>query len=97
MWSDGPLDDIGVDFDRAVGEEAFQDHATAESVADRLGQPGFARQARQLAVPGCEENRVCWIIFRLELMRSISRMITSFIMRDMAIGAENWPGIGAQF
>lgn len=55
MESDGPLDDVGVDFDPTVGKEAFQDRSTAKCITDRFGQPGFTRQARQLAIEGCEE------------------------------------------
>jgi len=55
VGSDGSLDNVGVDFDPAVCEEAFEGDSTRESIADRFGQSGISRQARQLTIEGCED------------------------------------------
>ena len=48
---DGALDDVGVDLDAAIGEEALERGAAAQGVADRLGQLGFARQPAAVPFP----------------------------------------------
>ena len=57
LWSDRPLNDVGVDLDAAVGQEALESEAPGCGIADRLGEFGFAGQARQLLLPQMEEPR----------------------------------------
>ncbi|AJA65714.1 UNVERIFIED_ORG: hypothetical protein M2195_004325 [Bradyrhizobium japonicum] len=38
LRSDGALDDVGVELDAAVEQEAFEDGTARDSIADRLGQ-----------------------------------------------------------
>lgn len=42
LGPDCPLDDIGVDLDAAVGQEALEDSPPGRGVADRLGQLRFS-------------------------------------------------------
>ncbi len=49
------LDDVGVELDAAVGQEALEDGATRDGVADRLGELRFAGDPRQGLLPEGEE------------------------------------------
>ncbi len=55
MRSDGSFDDVGVDLDTTIGEEALQRRSPADDIADCLGELRLARQARQFAFPGFKE------------------------------------------
>ena len=50
-----PFDDVGVDLDAPVGEEALQRRSAADAVPDRLRQLRLAGQTGQLALPRGEE------------------------------------------
>ena len=55
LGPDGAFDDVGVELDQAVGQEAFEDVAPGDGVADGLGQLRFARDARQGLLPKSEQ------------------------------------------
>ena len=40
--ADRRLDDVGVDFDATVAQEALEGYAPGSGIADRLGEFGFA-------------------------------------------------------
>lgn len=46
--ADHALDDIGIDLDTSVVDEAHQDVPTREHIADRLGQLGLLADQREL-------------------------------------------------
>src|ERR1700756_1715273 len=52
-WSDGALDGVGVDFDPAVLEEEAEPLPVAQCIADRVGEGGFGRDARELLLQPC--------------------------------------------
>ena len=55
---DGALDDVGVDLDAAIVEEAGEPFPARERVADRLGELGLlADQAELVAQPRFERRR----------------------------------------
>jgi hypothetical protein len=49
LGSDGPFDNVGIDFDTAVEEEAPENLPSGGGVADRLGQ--FLTFPRSAAIP----------------------------------------------
>ncbi|RJE82399.1 hypothetical protein D3P04_19915 [Paracoccus onubensis] len=55
LGPDGPLDDVGVEFNQAVGQEALEDVAPGDGIADGLGQLRFARDAGQCLLPEGEQ------------------------------------------
>ena len=55
LGPDQPLDNVGVDFDAAVGEKTLKHSALGDGIPDGFGQFGFSRQARQFTVPKREE------------------------------------------
>ncbi|KWV53008.1 hypothetical protein AS026_03790 [Rhizobium altiplani] len=55
MGPDRALDDIGVDFDPAVRQEALQCFAPGERVADRFGGLRLARDLGQFLFPKIKE------------------------------------------
>ena len=56
--ADGAFDDVGVDLDAAVVEEAGEAFPARERVADRLGELGLlADQGELVAQPGFERRR----------------------------------------
>src|SRR3982750_3971779 len=52
---DRPLDDVGIDLDTAVDEEAFENFAPGRGIADGLGQLRLPRDTRQLHFPEIEQ------------------------------------------
>jgi hypothetical protein len=54
-YPDGALDDVGVELDQAVSQEALEDLAPGNGVADGLGQLRLARDARQVVLPEGEQ------------------------------------------
>lgn len=52
-----PLDDVEVDLDAAIAEEALESGAPGSGIADRLGDFGFSGEAGQLLLPQIEERR----------------------------------------
>jgi hypothetical protein len=57
LRSDGALDNVGIDFDTPIAQEAFESGPPGDGVADRLGEFGFPGQARQFRFPQLEEPR----------------------------------------
>lgn len=55
LWPDGALDDVGVELDAAVGQDALEDRPTRDGVTDRLGEFRFAGDPRQGVLPQSEE------------------------------------------
>ena len=55
LRSDGALDNVGIDFDPPIAQEAFESGPPGDGVADRLGEFGFPGQARQFRFPQVEE------------------------------------------
>ncbi|GAA5666958.1 hypothetical protein Brsp07_05481 [Brucella sp. NBRC 14130] len=55
MGPDRAFDYVGVDFDTAVHQEAFEGLTPRERVADRLSSFGFSRDLTQLLFPQLEE------------------------------------------
>jgi len=55
LGPDCSLDDVGVELDAAIGQEALEDGATRDRVADRLGELRFAGDPRQGLLPEGEE------------------------------------------
>lgn len=56
LGPDGALDNVGVELDETVGQEAFEDFAPGDGIAYRLGQLRLARDARQGLLPQCEQS-----------------------------------------
>ena len=51
--ADGALDDVGVEFDASVVEEADEPFPMVQTITKFVGDPGLARDARQLMLePG---------------------------------------------
>ena len=48
---DGALDNVGIDFDTPIDEEAFESGPPGDRVTDRLSEFGFPGQARQFRFP----------------------------------------------
>lgn len=57
LGPDGALDNVGVQRDQAVGQEALEGRASGESIANGLGQLRFSRDARQGLLPEGEQPR----------------------------------------
>ena len=55
LRADGALDDVVVDFDPAVAEEALEVGATGQRVSDRLGELRLARDATEVGLPALEQ------------------------------------------
>jgi len=56
LWPDRALDGVGVELDAAVAQEALESGAPGCGIANRLGEFGFAGQARQLLLPQIEQR-----------------------------------------
>ena len=53
--SDGALNNVGIDFDTSIAQEAFESRSPGDGVTDRLSEFGLPGQARQFRFPQLEE------------------------------------------
>ncbi len=55
LGSDSSLDNVGVELDAAVGQEALEYVATRYGIPESFGEFGFTRHPRQGRLPECEQ------------------------------------------